>query len=354
MVKYSIISLIYQSGSFADWVYTSAKRYTPLIESGQAEFFFVANDPTPSLLHHLEKKNYPHIVNRNHLYTEGELFANGYGKPEYMSRVYRGYNQGILHAKGDYVVLVNSDNYFSQDWLENLIKYSDRQNVISSKLVERKHPLYDVFPGAIHGEFGDSAENFQESKFNKFALQVRKSGLEMGGAYMPSLFHRDLLLESGLYPDGNIAGLNFKEVTRCGDEALFDRLASLGITHYTSLDSIVYHLKEGEKDDSAVPASMGVSDSQLHHPANIYTEIQKYPKPSAITRSFYIINPTARHNEIILALAGKPSLALTSNSHRIRIRLYNLLVTILHKLKLLGFAMLIMRFLRSVKKSLFR
>ena len=57
------------------------------------------------------------MVNVNRRYSDDELFALGYGAPEYMSRVYRGYNEGIRAAAGDYVVLINSDNYFSPDWL---------------------------------------------------------------------------------------------------------------------------------------------------------------------------------------------------------------------------------------------
>src|SRR5438105_3046344 len=106
MLKVSIISLIYRSTGLADWVYESVRKFTPMIARGDAEFFFVANDPTQSLVRHLRVREYPHIINVNRRHTEDELFAMGYGAPEYMSRVYRGYNEGVRRAKGDYVVLV--------------------------------------------------------------------------------------------------------------------------------------------------------------------------------------------------------------------------------------------------------
>ena len=35
---------------------------------------------------------------------------------------------------------------------------------------------------------------------------------------------------------------------RFGDEKFYDKLSDMGIEHYTALDSIVYHLKEGERE----------------------------------------------------------------------------------------------------------
>ena len=142
MPKISIISLIYKSACLADWVYGSVAKFTPMLDRGDAEFMFVANDPHPGLLHHLRDKGYPFIVNHNRRYTSDELFELGYAAPEYMSRVYRAYNQGVRRAAGDYIALINSDNYFSPDWLENLLKYSDRSRIICSTLIEPGHPRF--------------------------------------------------------------------------------------------------------------------------------------------------------------------------------------------------------------------
>ena len=177
MVKISIVSLIYQSGKYADWVHDSIIEYTPMIKNGDAEFFFIANDPTDRLIEHLDKKGYKYFLNINPKYSEEELFRMGYGKPEYINRVYKGWNRAILESQGEIVVLVNSDNYFSPDWLENLLKNLNKKRVVCSQLVERKHPKYGVFPGAIHGEFGNQPENFNKKGFMEFAKKIRKSGL---------------------------------------------------------------------------------------------------------------------------------------------------------------------------------
>lgn len=305
MLKVSIISLVYRSPLLADFVYQSVQKFTPMIKSGAAEFFFVANDPTIGLLNHLIECNYPHVVNWNKQYSDDEMFAYGYGVPEYISRVYRGYNEGVRKAKGDYVVLINSDNYFSKDWLENLLKYSDRTRVISSTLVERMHPLFNIFPGAVHGEFGCSVKGFDEGAFLAFAEKIRKTGLKSGGAYMPTLFHKDVIIEAGLFPSGNIAGSNFKDVARYGDEAFFDILASLGVHHYTSLDSIVYHLKEGEmddiscSDDTLVPFQDAIDSGTP-------TNLSSYPCPPAINPVYDPMYPCVRHGEIVSKLLCEP------------------------------------------------
>jgi hypothetical protein len=287
----------------ADWVHDSALRFTPMIDRGEAEFFFVANDPDPALLDHLRRRGYHHMVNFNRKYSEGELFSLGYAAPEHMSRVYRGYNEGVRHSRSDYVALVNSDNFFSPDWLENLLKYSDRSRVISSTLVERNHPTFSVFPGALHGEFGGTPESFDEGAFLTFAARIKKTGLEVGGAFMPSLFHRDVAVEAGLYPCGNVAGASFEEVARFGDEAFFDRLASIGVSHYTALDSISYHLKEGERADAPAASAGPKHDASTREGgAPRLTAAVPYPIKPAVVRVRDSMSPNKRHEALMAAL----------------------------------------------------
>jgi len=302
MMRVSIVSLIYQSASLADWVYDSVHRFTPMIARGEAEFFFVANDPHPALLRHLGDRGYRYIVNMNERHSNEELFALGYAGPEHMSRVYRGYNEGIREARGDYVVLVNSDNFFSPDWLENLLKYSDRARVISSTLVERNHPTFSVFPGALHGEFGATADTFDEAAFLAFTARTKKTGLERGGAYMPSLFHKDVALEAGLYPSGNVAGDTFDDVLRFGDEDFFARLEALGVSHFTALDSISYHLKEGERADAP---SVPIDDASTPDlPGAALTPAVPYPIKPAIAGVRDSMAPSARHQALLASLVA--------------------------------------------------
>jgi glycosyltransferase involved in cell wall biosynthesis len=256
MVTISIASLIYRSKKYADWLYNSVYEFTPLLRKGEAEFFFVANDPTEELLEHLRQKGYRHYVNVNPKRTEEELFRMGYGAPEYIHRVYRGFNKAITSAAGDIVVLVNSDHYLSPDWLENLLKYLSSRTIVSSKIVERRHPDHGIFPGAYHGEFGSHPDNFDRQGFLAFCERNKTTGLQLGGAFMPCAFYKRLAIQVGLYPEGNIAGASFNDVVAYGDERFFSKLAEIGVSHVTAMDSIVYHLKEGEMDEPSSPPIM--------------------------------------------------------------------------------------------------
>jgi len=246
MVRVSIFSLIYQSPDWADFVYESIHKNTPMISRGDAEFFFVANDATDEVLDHLDLKGYPHYVLVNKRITEEELFAMGYAKPEYLSRVYKGFNFGIERSKGDVVVIINSDMAFSPDWLENLLRCLTPKSIVTSQLVERDHPKFGIFPGVYHGEFGCSISDFKEDDFLDFVLRQKATGLIPGKGYSPCAFYKTPVFKAGLFPEGNIAGRTYNEVIECGDERLFRALSKMGVRHYTVLDSIVYHFKEGE------------------------------------------------------------------------------------------------------------
>jgi len=307
MVKVSIISLIYRSSKLADWVYESICEFTPMLKTGEAEFFFVANDPTDELVNHLVKKKYPLIVNRNEKLTEEELFAQGYGSPEYICRVYKGYNQGILHAKGTQIVLINSDNYFSPDWLENLLKYSDYKSIVTSTLVEPGHSKFSIFPGALHASFGNNPDNFEKEKFLNYADKVRTTGIKIGGAYMPCLFYKDIALYVGLYPNGNIAGKSYDEIIQYGDEKFYEKLWKIGISHITSKDSIVYHLKEGERDDIIEDRDTNPIDLESIEVCKTFAEIP-YTNFSNLNVT---LQPSLEHSEIMRKMSPKVTIILT-------------------------------------------
>jgi len=249
MVDISIVCLVYKSTQLAEALYESILAHTPLLQSGRAEFFFVANDPTEEVVEFLKAKKIPHYIKMNDHLAEEELFSKGFAAPEYMRRVYQGYNYGIQKANGQRVVLINSDNFFSQDWLENLLKYADYTKIVSSTLIEPGRENVGIFPFAIEKNFGRTLDDYDDSGFQTFAGKISKTGYTSGGAYMPCVLYKDIAIMAGLYPEGNIAGDSFNEVARFGDEAFYDKLAQFGVEHITAKDSIVYHLKEGEKSE---------------------------------------------------------------------------------------------------------
>lgn len=298
MVEISIVCLIYKSKQLAEALYESVLKYTPKLASGQAEFFFIANDPTEEVMEFLESKNIPHYVNMNEHLSDEKLFSMGFGTPEYMRRVYQGYNQGILRAKGQKIVLINSDNFFSEDWLENLLKYSDYKKVVASTLVEPGQINFGVFPFAIEKDFGRTLDDFEEEKFQEFVEKNSKTGYTSGGAYMPCLLYRDIAVMAGLYPEGNIAGKSFDEVKCYGDEFFYNRLKSFGVEHITAKDSMVYHLKEGEKSENQKDTA--VNDDVKHRGVNpsIKHEVK------GVNLVPYII-PEPRHIDILEGLGAK-------------------------------------------------
>lgn len=294
MLKVTIVCLIYRSARFAEWVYDSARAYTPMIERGECDFLFVANDATEGVKSFLKEKSYPHVINDNEYLSQEELFDRGYGKPEYIHRVYRGWNAGIKASKTDLVVLVNSDNYFSPDWLEGLLKHYSSNRVVCSQLVERQHPRYPVFPGAIHGEFGNHPDNFDRQGFLRLAEGIRTTGVRPGGAFMPCLVSRSAIESVGMYPEGNLAGISFDHIVGYGDEVLFRRLRRRGIEQVTSLDSVVYHLKEGEMDDTRTGES--VAAPRLRPYCGARTEV------AATSKVGIVVTPTQQPIQLELTL----------------------------------------------------
>ena len=309
MVEVTIVCLIYKSKQLAKAVYDSLYKHTPKLRNGEADLLFVANDPTDELVDYLNEQKYLFIINVNDHLTEKELFKQGYGAPEYMRRVYQGYNQGVLNASGKKVVLINSDNFFSDDWLENLLKYSDYKKVITSTLIEPGHKDFGVFPGAIQKDFGRTLDDYNDEGFQEFAAKISKTGYTFGGAYMPCLLYKDVAILAGLYPEGNIAGKSFEEIKRYGDEAFYDSLKNFGVEHLTAKDSVVYHLKEGEKSES-VEGKKIVSDVKYKR-ASISPEHKVYPN-----NLMCYIKPEASHQETIDVLGNKFSVIISKFNNK--------------------------------------
>jgi hypothetical protein len=249
-MKVSIASLIYKSPVYADFVYEQVHKYTPEIQTGEAEFYFVANDASPEVLEHLRRKGYPFYEQTNHKYTNDELFSLGYGKPEYIHRVYKGWNRAIDEAKGEYVVLINSDNAFSPNWLYNLVRRTDKNTIVSSLLVERGHEVIGTFPanlngtGSIEYNCGKTPYSYDEEKFQAFVQKVSKDAISFGGVYMPFCFLKEGAVR---YPEGNIAGSNFDDVIDYGDRVF---MRNMNRRHITAWDSVAYHFQQGEMEFS--------------------------------------------------------------------------------------------------------
>ncbi len=236
------VALIYKSPAYADSVFDSFHKNTPGVE-----FLFIANDPEPELLQHLDDRGYQYVVNRNEpVLGDQGLDELGFDPPEYIRRVYQGWNRAVMEAATEYIVLVNSDHRFTPGWLDSLMETASPTRMVSPLSIEPKHRVRKcVFSdqangtGAINGEFGHDPSKFNSDGFRAMADNKRAKIYTKGGVYQPVVMHRQTVIDAGLYPEGNPKGT-------FGDRALFEVLAGRGVEHVTYHDSVVYHFQEGE------------------------------------------------------------------------------------------------------------
>lgn len=243
-LRFSIVSLIYKSVSWLEFVYRQVMIFSDLKGS---EFFFVANDADRAVIDYLK-------ANRIRFYTHENTEEQK--KEWYINNVYRAWNTAGSKCKGDFVVFINSDMAFTPNWLENLFLAYDGRNCITSRLVESAKLKSGTY--GIEKNFGRLINEFNENAFQAFANLVSKKELKDSGLYMPLLIKKsDFEIING-YPEGNIVigsdiwNPKIAEKTdhlMPGDQVFMLKLAEKGIKHQTSFDSIVYHFQCGEMDD---------------------------------------------------------------------------------------------------------
>jgi hypothetical protein len=251
-MKISYVCLIYKSIDYINFFLQNFYQYTKL--NNDDEFYFVANDASDDVLKYLNEYNIPHYIHNNNEEQK---------KDWYINNVYRAWNTAGKMAKGDYIIFLNSDFGFSENWSENLIK-NIRDNIcLCSRLVERgrEDGGYESGKYGIEKSFGRNPFNYNNTEFNNYANQIKVNELNEGGLFMPLLIKKDYFLMVNGYPEGNISQesdifnplyLTKEEVYYqgkvcvSGDVVLMRKLKNYCIQHYTVFDSIVYHIQEGE------------------------------------------------------------------------------------------------------------
>jgi len=229
----TICSLIYKSPAYADFLQRGIKKWTP---KGY-NFYFIANDPTDELLSHMENNNIPFFLHRNKNPAEW-----------YIPCVYRAWNYAVEKCETPVIVLLNSDMYPSPKWVEGLLKYLTKETVVTSTLIEPAHrPGFPVFQGMFEGNFGINPQTFNEPAFLEEANRIRWEGVRRNpGPYMPLAIYKDVFIKAGKFPEGNLGGTGLSNPGISGDKIFFDKLDIMGVKHLVSMESIVYHVKEGE------------------------------------------------------------------------------------------------------------
>lgn len=253
MQKITIVSLIYQSPSYAISFYNSILRSTPEISLGTAEFFFVANNANSATKRALDREKIPHYIFEAPILTDSEHSALGFSKPEYIGRVYAAYNFAVLKSKTELILLLNSDMVMSHGWLPRLLSVSSPKVALSPTLVERRHPKFGVYPGALEADFGSNFGNFDYESWDEFTEATGKVAIadKISLPFMPSLVRKSWFEKYGGFPLGNLQGDGgYGSVASYGDESFFRVLKSHGVRHRSVEGVFCYHFKEGERETS--------------------------------------------------------------------------------------------------------
>ena len=110
-MRISYVCLIYKSIEYLNFFHEQFYKYTHLNEDD--EFYFVANDASQDVIEYLNKYSIPYYIHENNEEQKKEWYINN---------VYRAWNTAGKKANGDYIIFLNSDFGFSENWADNLKK----------------------------------------------------------------------------------------------------------------------------------------------------------------------------------------------------------------------------------------
>lgn len=248
----TLISLIYAGIDWLEFQYSELLQLKNEFGPGEVEILFIANDASESVINFLNSNSIPYKV------APGRKSQSEW----YINSVYRAYNFGVKEAKGEYVLLTNSDMSYAPGFLYSMMQHRSPSKYLVGKLVEsgRLKPAHL----AIKRNFGKTLEKFKRKKFYKFADKTASDSITPGGLYMPCLVDRKVFLNNGGFPEGNIRLSSLQEYIETrrseiagrgeqlipGDLAFIKALESNKINHYTVDSAVAYHFQEGEKSES--------------------------------------------------------------------------------------------------------
>lgn len=244
-----VIAMVYKSPDYARFIanqlhntrLSTTQRHCPVSVT------MVANDPVFELESQLDQISRDSKVKYDVYY---DLKPQDY----YLNRVYRCWNYCVRRSYCEWVCLVNSDMMFEVDWLHKLLARADN-HLPTSRLVESGKLLSGRW--AISHNFGRHPNSLDIDGWHKFSAQLKVASANevgAGGLFMPCIFNRTKFLELGGYPEGNIyndgIGTRNGPVIQSGDAWFFDKYSSTyNMPHITVMDSLVYHIQEGEMDE---------------------------------------------------------------------------------------------------------
>jgi hypothetical protein len=245
-----IISLIYKSNQYLHFILNELIRQHEYIQNYKVGIRIVGNNPEP----HVEQE----MLKMSRLFNPNTVTFDIYKDPKpddyYLNRVYRCYNYAGSTSKYDNICFVNSDMAFEQNWLINLLKHHNGQNIPCSRLIESAR-----MPSGKYGisyNCGQTLKEFNRVEFlDACQKAIQPNAYADGGLFMPCIFEKKRFVESGMYPEGNIydtgVGTRIGNLLHSGDYYYFEEILSkkYNMKHITVFDSLSYHFQEGEKGE---------------------------------------------------------------------------------------------------------
>ena len=180
--------------------------------------------------------------------------------------LYQAWNAGYEHSTSKWVARLGSDQYFSKNWLANLLACAERHGdrsiydmtTVESPVAKRsRHEIRDW--GTTPGEFDEVGRQRFDSWANDLAYRMRSNPTVRGD--MCDLWYnhptrgrqrrsdgcswlqtRDLWSEFGPMPDAVMHGVS-------PDVAYRDAIQDAGVSSYLCLTASTYHLVAGESRD---------------------------------------------------------------------------------------------------------
>jgi len=235
----TVATLIYKSPEYLDFVMKSLLEHPS--REHDVKYLIVCNDATEEVI--IAASYWSSYLSKNY---EPEIRIVTHTSPDpnawWLDRVYGAWNRCLIECDTEAICFVNSDMAFTDGWLDNLAKYDLDKYVPTSMLIESER--MPSLPGLISKNFGQTLGSFKREEFETFAKEVSEEDAAIVGvgAYMPSLFKKDILYRAGGWRK------NWNNIP--GDKITFRILEQkFGMYNVMVKDSIAYHFQRGESTE---------------------------------------------------------------------------------------------------------
>ncbi|MDU1891650.1 MAG: glycosyltransferase [Dysgonomonas sp.] len=148
------------------------------------------------------------------------------------------YNKCSELATKDYIVFLHNDMVLTPHFLENIVKYLDKDTIVGFSTIEPPIFSKNERIGKIVKDFGIDIQNLELDELYRFSIDYQQRYKNQIANKIDLLFFIALCNEKFK----SVNGLdNLFDPMFCEDDDLFLRLEAIGLNKLTSLDAICYH-----------------------------------------------------------------------------------------------------------------